>query len=192
MMLPIILPCTLLSEYSVLLLLLEITIIVMFVISSTNLHMKPWGHIQSLCSPRKFVFISTFRCWVILYTVVAILAVDFHIFPRRFAKTETYGTSLMDTGVGLFMICHGLVCVEARLPSKHSTLPSFTDYVNSIFRCLKKLWPFILLGTVRLLSVTVTGYQNHVSEYGVHWNFFFTIAAVRVSRSNIYAKSVEV
>lgn len=49
-------------------------------------------------------------------------------------------------------------------------------------------WPLFAMGFARLLAVKSTGYQVHVTEYGVHWNFFFTLAAVKVGNFWIYAR----
>ncbi|CAL4063213.1 unnamed protein product, partial [Meganyctiphanes norvegica] len=40
---------------------------------------------------------------------------------------------------------------------------------------------FVLLGLVRLFTVYLLSYQHHVTEYGVHANFFFTLAFLKVS-----------
>jgi len=39
--------------------------------------------------------LSTYRAHMMLVTVLAILAVDFPVFPRRLAKCETYGVSFV-------------------------------------------------------------------------------------------------
>ena len=138
------------------------------------------GDIPYTCST--FPFITATRTFTNLFTAIAILAVDFSIFPRRFAKVETYGTGLMDIGVGLFMLAHGITAPEARSPrpaSAHSL--SLRGYTRSLVGTGRRVVPLLVIGVARVGMVKATGYQEHVTEYGVHWNFFFTIAVVRVS-----------
>ena len=53
---------------------------------------------------------------MVLVTCMSILAVDFgpRVFDRRYAKTETFGVSLMDLGAGLFVYSSGLCSQWAR------------------------------------------------------------------------------
>ena len=110
-------------------------------------------------------FMSVFRSTMMLCTVTCILAVDFHVFPRRLAKTETFGTGLMDIGVGAFVVANGMVASKAQ-----RKVPGA--------KVLRKVIPLVALGVLRLFTLKSIDYQEHVSEYGKHWNFFFTMAAV--------------
>ncbi len=56
--------------------------------------------------------VSTCRLWLYLLTCVSILGVDFKIFPRDLAKTETFGISLMDLGVGFYVVCHSMKSIR--------------------------------------------------------------------------------
>ena len=62
----------------------------------------------------KLQFVTAFRVYALVVTSICILAVDFAVFPRRLAKTEIYGTGLMDLGVGVFTLANALVSSEAR------------------------------------------------------------------------------
>ncbi|XP_055678982.1 uncharacterized protein LOC129787433 [Lutzomyia longipalpis] len=114
-------------------------------------------------------FITITRALVNLISAVCILAVDFQCFPRRFAKTETYGVSLMDVGVGLYVFANGIVSREGRQSEEQFTWKKFRKLAISIS-------PMIVLGMGRSLSVAAVDYHEHVSEYGVHWNFFISLA----------------
>ena len=48
--------------------------------------------------------LSTYRAHMMLVTVLAILAVDFPVFPRALAKCETYGVSFVRPGFLLFRV----------------------------------------------------------------------------------------
>ena len=113
-------------------------------------------------------------------SIVCILAVDFPSFPSRLAKTDIYGFSLMDMGVGSFVALNGLLSLEARIEGKNH------EKVLSLKKTMVSCIPLIILGFQRLALVKGINYHEAVTEYGVHWNFFFTLALTKLISSIYY------
>eukprot|EP00352_Strombidinopsis_acuminata_P001976 CAMPEP_0176402910 /NCGR_PEP_ID=MMETSP0126-20121128/49668_1 /TAXON_ID=141414 ORGANISM="Strombidinopsis acuminatum, Strain SPMC142" /NCGR_SAMPLE_ID=MMETSP0126 /ASSEMBLY_ACC=CAM_ASM_000229 /LENGTH=214 /DNA_ID=CAMNT_0017780835 /DNA_START=520 /DNA_END=1164 /DNA_ORIENTATION=+ len=105
-------------------------------------------------------------------TVYGILAVDFPAaYPRALAKTEQYGLSVMDFGVAYVTLNSGYASRYAR--------PWLTDrpsMCKELIATIKGCAVPALLGVGRFWAVGALDYQKHASEYGVHWNFFTTVA----------------
>ena len=167
-------------------------------------------------SPRSLVregklrlpFLTHYRSMLLLSTCIAILAVDFRVFPRRFAKCETFGTSLvsvalpqrgaphrftvnalpvqMDVGVGMFVFSAALVSPLARRQVNRRRLAS--SWLHGLTcSSLTAVLPLLLLGIARTVTNKSANYQEHVSEYGTHWNFYFTVACVAVAASCLHS-----
>ncbi|KAK6028633.1 GWT1 protein [Ostertagia ostertagi] len=117
-------------------------------------------------------FVTYFRATMLLSVATAILG----FFPRRFAKTEKYGHSLMDAGVAGFIFALAIT----------SRLKSLNSWDGSVQRKSRYSWlrsSFVVLpviGFARTVLLTVLNYPQHVTEYGIHWNFFYTLAVVKV------------
>ncbi|KAM0934144.1 putative phosphatidylinositol anchor biosynthesis protein PIGW/GWT1 [Dioscorea sansibarensis] len=174
--LPVLLIFTVLAEWVYIFAFLLLVLLLICILSrrSSVSHFKEES--QFLSSIRATIL--SYRVSVVVVTCLCILAVDFRIFPRRYAKTETYGTSLMDLGVGSFVVANALVSRQARY-----ALPVLKSAFRSVI-------PLAVLGFGRLILTTGADYQVHVGEYGVHWNFFFTLAGVVILASlfNIHPK----
>jgi phosphatidylinositol glycan class W len=147
---------------------LVIVISICILFKRSQFHLKARQHNM----PSLRTDISSYRVSVILVTCLSILAVDFKIFPRRYAKAETYGSGIMDLGVGSFVVANALVSRQARNITAMRWKAS-----------LRSISPLVFLGFARLISTSGVDYQVHVGEYGVHWNFFFTLAAISILTS---------
>lgn len=189
LILPLVLSCTVLSSilYHVIASLVFVSACMFCHIYCNSSHRHSAQHsatsistfLQSHVDLSQVPFVTLFRVFVNVKTAISILAVDFIIFPRRYAKTETYGTGVMDFGVGAFVFANALVCPEARRKNISGSK------MNHITKQLWSVWPLVVLGMGRLVSVKMSDYHEHITEYGVHWNFFFTLAITRVVASTL-------
>lgn len=127
-----------------------------------------------------FGYVTVYRCMGLYMTFVAILAVDFPLlFPRRFVKTETHGYGLMDLGASFSVMAAGMCSSRARQSIRQRTQarPRKSPWTRII---RSRMAPLLFMGLLRLIVHGGIEYQEHASEYGTHWNFFFTLAMLSV------------
>lgn len=121
--------------------------------------------------------VTNFRSSLVVITSVAILAVDFGIFKPEYSKTVYFGFSLMDIGVGYFILSHSMRYIRNSGDFERAN----EKLLTKIIKTTKKSSILLILGIIRIFLVYITGYQVDIAEYGQHWNFFFTIFAVKVN-----------
>jgi len=133
------------------------------------------------------VVLMVYLLGMMFLTFVAILTVNFPLFPQCFIKTRVHGYSLMDLGVASFVMATGFVLLHAcqQLGQCHSGPVNMVETgplpqnMNTGSCHRQRMWhalPLLGMGLLRLLMHKGLEYPEHVSKYGVHWNFFFTLA----------------
>eukprot|EP00392_Amoebophrya_sp_AT5.2_P007134 g7148.t1 len=141
---------------------------------------------------------SEFRAITMIGTSVMILAVDFPtVFAREFSKNLYAGYSPMDLGVGSFVFVNGMAAGMRRRRCSGrgsgregaSRKPAGEPRVEK--SVLLQNVPVLLLGLARFLTVALSGHYVPPEEYGVHWNFFVTLALVQIAGDSALAGSAD-
>lgn len=190
--LPFIFLCTLIGDYFILNLSTPIGLLILgFYILNRNgeAYMVPkWTEFLLISRPGNFTLkiddVSQ-RCNfnLITATCIGILAVDFEFFPSKFTKCNLYGFSVMDVGIGCFVAINALISSEAR---KSQPISQRLPMIPAILHLMRRDSPLLVVGAMRTAFISISGYNQNVTEYGVHWNSFFTIALVRMISSVIH------
>ncbi|CAD7927954.1 unnamed protein product [Amoebophrya sp. A25] len=126
-------------------------------------------------------FVSEYKACMMCATSLMILAVDFpSMFPRRFSKVMHQGYSPMDLGVGSFVFANGLISGSGKQTALLRNMERRTSPTSPWKKRAQTHLPLIILGFGRFFWVWGMAHYVPNEEYGVHWNFFCTLAVVRI------------
>ncbi|KAL8275291.1 hypothetical protein Esti_000740 [Eimeria stiedai] len=139
----------------------------------TKLTCKSFCLLIMCCFCSYFVPFADHRTMQMIVTCIAILAVDFLTFPRRYCKSVNSGVTLMDLGVGGIIFTSGMVSRHAKGTHKTSE-----PLLSAVARAASQSSVLGLFGLLRLIFMSLTDLHVSPSEYGLHWNFYMTLMVV--------------
>ncbi|KAH7824375.1 putative phosphatidylinositol glycan, class W protein [Monocercomonoides exilis] len=109
------------------------------------------------------------------------MAVDFPPHLPSVTKTHAMGCSFMDAGIAL-TACGSASSFHRRMNRQFRDKPFTRKSLLSIAKgYLIKDGMLFLMGVFRTTFLLASGYSYDVNEYGVHWNFFFTLCQLDIS-----------
>lgn len=125
----------------------------------------------------RFPVMSELKALVLIATAISVFAVDFHYYPRRLCKTQAMGISLMDVGTGALIFVSGLTSRHFIHQDKSVLMRAWINI---------KVMPFLFaLAFVLVITKWIVNHPEVVTEYGVHWNFFWTVCFINIFASFI-------
>uniref|UniRef100_A0A1I8G047 Phosphatidylinositol-glycan biosynthesis class W protein n=1 Tax=Macrostomum lignano TaxID=282301 RepID=A0A1I8G047_9PLAT len=144
--------------------------------------------------------LSAYRCALYICTSLCIFCRDLPCWNNQFSKSKTFGTGLMDLGIGCFVICLGTVAPTAQSSSSRMRLPraqmlqpsvSHPDRAGALHQpakvagiqpCHEKpsSGPADRPGSAKgPVPPTHLRFAAEWWEYGVHWSAFYSLAIAR-------------
>ncbi|KAF3921597.1 hypothetical protein AA313_de0205790 [Arthrobotrys entomopaga] len=82
----------------------------------------------------------------------------------------------MDLGVGSFVFANGVA--TARTFLRDAYLGQTAPLLTRLKRSVRSSIALLTLGFVRLALTKTAEYHEHITEYGLHWNFFMTLGFI--------------
>lgn len=105
--------------------------------------------------------------------------VDFpSIFPRMHCKGEDAGWAMMDIGVSAISFAAGFSNSLITLHDTPSKPPP--NIFTRLWRALTANILVTVMASIRFVVLKNINYQDHVTEWGTHWNFYVTIGVITV------------
>ncbi|KAK2952315.1 putative glucosaminylphosphatidylinositol acyltransferase [Blattamonas nauphoetae] len=154
--------------------------ILLVCLMSGSCHYSPKKLARTLSSNKRKI-IDRSRSFVSFQTTICIMGVDFPPNIPTLTKTTFFGRSYMDSGVILTVTNSGTVSHVASLARPKSTKPRTNySFISVVKKMISDTWLLFFIGIVRYIMLVMSDYDYDATEYGRVWNFFFTLAFLRI------------